>query len=43
MFVHDWAREQRLTGAAPPREVYFADWEAVGPDDPACDIALPVK
>ena len=26
-----------------PREVYFTDWDAAGAEDPACDIALPVK
>ncbi len=41
--VYDWARGHGLEGSAPPREVYFADWEALSPDDPACDIALPVK
>ena len=41
--VHDWAREQGLAWAAPPREVYFADWNTAGPDDPACDVALPVR
>ena len=40
--VHDWVREQGLEETAPPREVYFADWEELGPDDPACDIAWPV-
>ncbi len=40
--VHDWVRDQGLEESAPPREVYFADWEKVGPDDPACDIAWPV-
>jgi hypothetical protein len=29
--------------AGSPREVYFADWDAVGPADPACDIAWPVE
>jgi len=25
------------------REAYFTDWDAAGDEDPACDIALPVK
>jgi thiamine kinase-like enzyme len=23
-------------------EVYFADWEAAGPNDEVCDIAFPI-
>lgn len=26
-----------------PREVYFADWGAIGDDDPACDVAYPYQ
>lgn len=29
-------------GAGSPREVYFVDIDAVGPDDPFCDIAWPM-
>jgi DNA-binding transcriptional MerR regulator len=36
------AKADRQTGGS-PREIYFADWDAVGPSDPACDIAWPVK
>ena len=25
-----------------PREIYFADWDAAGPDDEVCDIAYPL-
>ena len=41
--VEKWAAQngRRPTGA--PREVYFADWNAVRDDDPAADIALPVE
>lgn len=41
--VHDWVRQEGLEEAAPPREVYFADWANVTDDDPACDVAWPVK
>ncbi|MEU2620356.1 MerR family transcriptional regulator [Streptomyces sp. NPDC007157] len=27
----------------PCREVYFADWDAAGPQDPVCDVAFPVR
>ena len=27
--------------SGPPRELYFADWNAIADDDPACDIAFP--
>lgn len=40
--VERWVNEQPLTVAGSPREVYFVDWDAVGVDDPACDIAFPV-
>jgi len=26
-----------------PREVYFADWDAAGPDDEVCDVAFPMN
>lgn len=34
-------RERGLETAAPPREVYFAAWDAIGDGDPACDVAFP--
>ncbi|WP_354640866.1 MerR family transcriptional regulator [Kitasatospora camelliae] len=40
--VFEWAGKNGLTPAAAPREVYFTDWAAAGPEDEACDIALPV-
>ncbi|MFJ8147064.1 MerR family transcriptional regulator [Streptomyces sp. NPDC096048] len=40
--VEEWVAAQGLTVAGPCREVYFADWEASGPEDPVCDIAFPV-
>ncbi len=41
--VEHWIREQGLTIDGPCREVYFADWDGLGPDDDACDIAYPVR
>jgi DNA-binding transcriptional MerR regulator len=41
--VHRRMAEAGRTPAGSPREVYFADWDAVGPSDPACDIAWPVE
>ncbi|MBT3155505.1 MerR family transcriptional regulator [Streptomyces sp. CHD11] len=40
--VEEWMRDRGLTPAGPCREVYFADWEAAGPQDPVCDVAFPV-
>ena len=37
--VHDYAETHDLEVTAPPREVYFVDINAVGPDDPFVDIA----
>ncbi|WP_161163125.1 MerR family transcriptional regulator [Streptomyces sp. SID5910] len=41
--VEAWIAEQGLTVDGPCREVYFADWEAAGPEDPVCDVAFPVR
>ncbi|APY87758.1 MerR family transcriptional regulator [Streptomyces alfalfae] len=41
--VEAWAAEQGLSLSGPCREVYFADWEAAGPDDAVCDVAFPVS
>ncbi|PZH16907.1 MerR family transcriptional regulator [Streptomyces sp. NTH33] len=41
--VEQWIAEQGLELAGPCREVYFADWEASGPDDAVCDVAFPVR
>jgi DNA-binding transcriptional MerR regulator len=40
--VESWIRSQGRTLRGAPREVYFADWEAAGPDDEVCDIAFPI-
>lgn len=40
--VHHHITETGQTPAGSPREVYFADWDAIGPSETACDIAWPV-
>ncbi len=39
--VEGWLKNQGIGMNAAPREVYFAPWDQIGPDDPACDIAFP--
>lgn len=39
--VETWLEENGHPVAGPPREVYFADVMAAGPDDPVADIAFP--
>lgn len=41
--VEHWmgANGRECTGS--PREVYFTDFMAAGPNDPACDIAFPIQ
>ncbi|MCW8375430.1 MerR family transcriptional regulator [Streptomyces justiciae] len=41
--VEEWIAGQGLEQAGPCREIYFADWDAAGPEDPVCDVAFPVK
>ncbi|WP_437048180.1 MerR family transcriptional regulator [Streptomyces sp. enrichment culture] len=41
--VERWMEGRGLTPTGPCREVYFADWEAAGPQDPVCDVAFPVS
>ncbi|MDQ0749183.1 DNA-binding transcriptional MerR regulator [Streptomyces africanus] len=41
--VEEWMAAQGLTPAGPCRELYFADWEAAGAEDPVCDVAFPVS
>lgn len=41
--VEQWIAAQGLEQAGPCREVYFADWDAAGPQDPVCDVAFPVN
>ena len=40
--VDSWIRSNGRTATGSPREVYFADWDAAGPNDEVCDIAFPV-
>ncbi|MEW2117039.1 MerR family transcriptional regulator [Streptomyces sp. NPDC005474] len=40
--VERWMAGRGIQPAGPCREVYFADWDAAGPDDAVCDIAFPV-
>ena len=40
--VERWATTNGNGVAGAPREVYFTDWEAAAPDEPACDIAFPI-
>jgi effector-binding domain-containing protein len=40
--VEEWLAAEGLEQAGPCREVYFADWDAAGPQDPVCDVAFPV-
>lgn len=41
--VEEWMRAQGLSYDGSCREVYFADWEAAGAEDPVCDVAFPVR
>ncbi|MFC9681045.1 MerR family transcriptional regulator [Streptomyces sp. NPDC056948] len=41
--VEEWIAREGLEQAGPCREVYFADWEATGAEDPVCDVAFPVS
>ncbi|ANS65909.1 merR family transcriptional regulator [Streptomyces lincolnensis] len=41
--VEEWMAARGLRQAGPCREVYFADWEAAGAQDPVCDVAFPVE
>jgi DNA-binding transcriptional MerR regulator len=41
--VEAWMKQEGLRYAGPCREIYFADWDAAGPQDPVCDVAFPVR
>ncbi|KND36553.1 MerR family transcriptional regulator [Streptomyces acidiscabies] len=41
--VEAWMRREGWEYDGPCREVYFADWDAAGAEDPVCDIAYPVR
>ncbi len=38
-----WIKENGFTIHDAPREVYFADFDAAGPEDEVCDIAFPMR
>lgn len=40
--VEHWMGDQGRECTGSPREVYFTDFMAAGPNDPACDIAFPI-
>jgi hypothetical protein len=40
--VAEWLSANGLSASAPPREVYFADFMAAGPNDEVCDVAFPI-
>ena len=40
--VFGWIGAQKRSMAGPPREVYFCDFNAAGPDDEVCDVACPI-
>ncbi|MFI8928744.1 MerR family transcriptional regulator [Streptomyces sp. NPDC053474] len=41
--VEEWITREGLVCTGPCREVYFADWDAAGPEDEVCDVAYPVR
>ncbi|GGW28624.1 MerR family transcriptional regulator [Streptomyces lucensis JCM 4490] len=41
--VEQWMAAEGLEMAGPCREIYFADWDAAGAEDPVCDVAFPVR
>jgi DNA-binding transcriptional MerR regulator len=41
--VEAWMKREGLEYDGPCREIYFADWDAAGPQDPVCDVAFPVR
>ncbi|WP_053747516.1 MerR family transcriptional regulator [Streptomyces sp. MMG1533] len=41
--VEAWMKREGLEYDGPCREVYFADWDAAGAEDPVCDVAFPVR
>jgi DNA-binding transcriptional MerR regulator len=40
--VSQWIATEKLTMSGAPREVYFTDFMAAGPNDEVCDVAYPV-
>jgi hypothetical protein len=40
--LEQFVRASGRAPAGPPRQVMIADWRTAGPDDPACDLAVPL-
>lgn len=40
--VGRWVADQNLSVSGGPREVYFTDFMAAGPEDEVCDVAFPI-
>ncbi|MFF4659359.1 MerR family transcriptional regulator [Streptomyces sp. NPDC001381] len=41
--VEAWMKREGWEYDGPCREIYFAEWDTAGPEDPVCDVAFPVK
>ncbi|MER6953292.1 MerR family transcriptional regulator [Streptomyces sp. NPDC000618] len=41
--VEAWMKREGWEYDGPCREIYFADWDAAGAEDPVCDVAFPVS
>jgi hypothetical protein len=41
--VEAWMKREGWDYDGHCREIYFADWDAAGAEDPVCDVAFPVK
>ncbi|MFD9317030.1 MerR family transcriptional regulator [Streptomyces sp. NPDC060053] len=41
--VEAWMKREGWDYDGPCREIYFADWDTAGAEDPVCDVAFPVK
>jgi DNA-binding transcriptional MerR regulator len=41
--VAQWIGTNGKQVAGAPREVYFADWDAAGPNDEVCDVSFPIE
>ncbi|MFD9430371.1 MerR family transcriptional regulator [Streptomyces sp. NPDC060002] len=41
--VEAWMKREGWEYDGPCREIYFADWDTAGAEDPVCDVAFPVK
>lgn len=41
--LEEYLTRTGATSSGAPREVYVTDWSAANPDDPACDVAWPIR